>query len=89
MTLSPDNKSERAHWVLVTTIGRHGNGEDWGYRDIWSVHTWRNYASGDEVQVAWNVVAESESIAELEALGNLLEGSWVGSRRNLRTRGDY
>ena len=67
--VSPDN-----NWVLVQT-------SHWTKtKDIWGIHVWRTYGmegSDQHHPNQWDLVAESADIAELQALGNLLEGCWV------------
>ena len=74
---SGDNKSERS-WVLVQS-------SHWTKtKDIWSARTWRTYSAEgsdkhhpnqvDMWRRKWDLVAESDDLAELKALGKLLEG---------------
>ena len=63
--LSPDNK--RVHWVLVVTRAtQRGVMLAHPKTDIWAINTPR-----------WMRVAESDNKAELKALGNLMEETWV------------
>lgn len=56
-----------------------------GYlKEVWRWSSWIKYKknierSSKRLTPAWELIAESEDTAELRALGNLVEGSWVGN----------
>ena len=78
--LSPDNK--RVHWVLVVTRAtQRGVMLAHPKKDIWASNTWEGYIDWHGTSTAitprWMRVAESDNKAELKALGNLMEETWV------------